>query len=476
MPGIADLFYLGQPNPTMQLASALNPTANPLTAGAPGGGPPSQGAGAPAPSPGGPPQPPQPQAYQSPPDLSQAYSQLADPNSLMKLYVQLSQRQQAQEGINRGIGMMLAGLAKPQDRGLMLQGSMGLSGPPVGEQMNDLLRMYQFQYQQQQQAALMRAVPDIAKQFGMTPDEVMAAGPDGIRTMLTTMAGAAGDPSVQQMNQSRRAYIDQHAVRDDQGNVQRDPATGQVKLDQPIPPELLSVDQFKAAEAGKVATAQQRQKDIAADKANFTPALDAYDKILADVDKLKSMPGLNEIIGPMGQFKTPMLLSQDGKNALTLYNKIMAEQYAAGVQDFKGAGRITQQELKQDAPSQSVMGNRNTDLQSFTQGIGDYEDYIRNKRAQVFGMAGQLNSPNLSDADYAKVNSIYKPGGDLFVPGQAQRRQASQPAPANAQQAGGVKQLSDSDLAEAKAKIAQYGKDAVIAHLKANGYDTSGLE
>ena len=59
-------------------------------------------------------------AYQSPPDLQAGYQRLSDPAGLMGLYLQLSQRQQASEAINRGFAMMAAGFARPQDRAAMI--------------------------------------------------------------------------------------------------------------------------------------------------------------------------------------------------------------------------------------------------------------------------------------------------------------------------------------------------------------------
>ena len=134
-------------------------------------------------------------------------------------------------------------------------------------------------------------------------------------------------------------------------------------------------------------------------------------------------PGLEGILGGAGQFNqagNPFNSDQTSK-ALALYNKIMGNQYASGVQDFKGAGRITQQELKQDLPGQSTMGTRNQSLADFTQGVQDYITKLQTKRAQLFGAAGQLASPDLSDEDYAKISPIYKPGGDLYVPTQKPR-------------------------------------------------------
>ena len=92
----------------------------------------------------------------------------------------------------------------------------------------------------------------------------------------------------------------------------------------------------------------------------------------------------------------------------------MGLQYVAGTQDFKGAGRITQSELQQDAPSQSTMGQLNQSQDDFNKGMNDYRKQIAQHRANLFGKAQMLDDPSLSDEDYATyVNQIYKPGGAL---------------------------------------------------------------
>ena len=100
----------------------------------------------------------------------------------------------------------------------------------------------------------------------------------------------------------------------------------------------------------------------------------------------------------------------------------MGAQYASGVQDFQGAGRIAQQELKQDLPTQSTMSNRAQQGADFRTGTQEYIKKLQLKRAQMFGQAGTLSSPELSDYDYDKqVNDIYSPGGAQYVSGQAPR-------------------------------------------------------
>src|ERR1700722_17199172 len=104
------------------------PTGQAGPAGPPGasGGP--AGADGPPGGPGGAaPAPPQPQAYQTPPDLGQ-------------MFVQLMQRQQADQGFNRGLGMLAAGFAQPRDRATMVD-AMSQGGPDAGSTMGNIMKL-----------------------------------------------------------------------------------------------------------------------------------------------------------------------------------------------------------------------------------------------------------------------------------------------------------------------------------------------
>ena len=118
------------------------------------------------------------------------------------------------------------------------------------------------------------------------------------------------------------------------------------------------------------------------------------------------------------------------------------------------------------------MGQLNQDPEDFMRGMATYRNQLATRRANLFGKAGQLDDPALGEQDYGLISPIYKPGGDLFVAGQKGR---SPPAAAAASSAPAAKPLSDSAKAQAQELIKRDGRDAVISHLKAGGYDTSGL-
>jgi hypothetical protein len=434
---------LGRPDPTAQMMAKLGqapgqpgspaapqPLAPPPSGAPPGAAPPGAAPGSgPAPQPppgagppggaGGPPGGPQQQQQQQAPPQPQAYT---SPPDLMQMYAAVAQRQQANEQFNRGLAGITAAFSPLSQRASLEHEWDNMTQDP-GSLFSNMMALQNNQYQQQQRQQLAAAAPDLAKQMGVsvpTAQAIIASGKYG--DVETSLAGVSGDPSVREMTQARNAWVQAHALKDPSGNIIRDPTTNQPQTDQPIPPNLLSVDQYKTNQSVQVAQQVQRSKDLVADQANFAPAKAAYDKMINDATTLldpKQTPGLDNILGPIDQFKTSQFTTGDSAKAMALYNKIMAEQYTAGVQDFKGAGRITQQELTQDAPSQSIMKSRNLDPATFRAGVQQYITQLKTNRANLFGKSGQLGQA--SDEDYGLVNPIYKPGGDLYVPGQPAR-------------------------------------------------------
>jgi hypothetical protein len=394
-------------------------------------------------------------ATQTPPDLGQ-------------MFVTLMQRQQSNDQFNRGMGMLAAGFAQPRDRETMVNAMSTPSGDP-GALMNNLMSLQQHNLQLQQGMAYRQAVPGMLQKAGIDPSFAPAAmaDPTIISKIIETQAGVGGSPAWMAQKRAEAALTAQG---------------------QPIPwtpGDPTSYDAYTKASTGQaVTTADAKAKDLQADTANLPKATDAYDRMIADSQALLAKPGLDDIVGGWSNqhksIDTPGLASTT-QDALALYNKVMGSQYASGVQDFKGAGRISQQELKQDLPSQSTMADRAQSSGDFRQGVQAYITKLQQNRAQLFGAAGQLASPNLSDADYGKIDPIYKPGGSLYVPGQAARPLPPPAPPAAAApttaSSAGLKPMPDDTKAAATALIAKdpTQRAPLMSHLRAQGIDPTGL-
>lgn len=151
MASVGDLLFkmMGRPDPMAQLQAVA------------GGSPPAP-AGTPAvqgtdPATAPPAQPPEAAAYRSP-------SQLVD------LYIQLMDRQQRNAQIDRGIGLMGASLAHPENRAGILAtfgGRGGGGGGNPGDVFSSLMDFQAKQAAASQKAQQRASVPAIASQYGL---------------------------------------------------------------------------------------------------------------------------------------------------------------------------------------------------------------------------------------------------------------------------------------------------------------------
>jgi hypothetical protein len=395
----------GHPDPADQIAARLGQMPGqpgspqgpqPLAGPQPSAGPPAGPAGPPGAS-GGPagaggapggaaPPPPQPMATQTPPDLGQ-------------MFVQLMQRQQADQGFNRGLGMLAAGFAQPRDRATMVDAMSQGSGQDAGGLMSNLMKLQQYNIEQQQMAAYRQAIPGMLEKAGIDQSyaPLVMANPDILSKIVENQAGVSGNPAWQAQIKAEAAYA----------------AAG--KLPPWTPHDPTSYDAWtKANTASTVATEKTQADDLVADKHNFAPALANYDKTIGQIDQFMTpqmQEGAKQFLGTVNQARPVAWMDANGKAAYALYKQIMAGQFSAGTQDFKGAGRITQQELTQDAPSQSTMGSLNQDPADFFAGAQKYRDQLAQHRANLFGAAQQSTDPRLSDTDYAKYVA---PNLDVF--------------------------------------------------------------
>jgi hypothetical protein len=181
------------------------------------------------------------------------------------------------------------------------------------------------------------------------------------------------------------------------------------------PSYLTNVEEYKGHVQGELA----KTHEVTATQGNFQNATQAYDRQIKDVNELldpKNRAALDELAGWYNQTiklgLAPGTLSEPARRLQTVYETVIAGQFASAVQDFPGS-RISTKELMMDAPSKSTM-KLTQGPDDFIKATEDYRDQILNHRANLFGKAQQLDDPALSDAEYDKyVNQIYKAGGDL---------------------------------------------------------------
>ena len=322
-------------------------------------------------------------ATQTPPDLGQ-------------MFVQLMQRQQGNQQFNQGLGLLAAGFANPHDRATIVNAMSGDGGPDPGSVMGHIMQLQQYNQQQQRLSDMQKNLPALAQSMGIPLEALTTmfnSNPEGFGSEVAKIQeGQLGITGTQTDKEYKQAIRNFQAANPGK----------------PLPPELQTEAGFAAKQSGDVQASDAKAKDLVADQHNFTPALGNYDKAIGLIDQFNTpamQEGAKEFLGTAGSMRPVATMSANGKAAWALYKQIMATQFSAGVADFKGAGRITQQELTQDAPSQSTMGQLNQDPSDFFTGVQKYRDQLTQHRAGLFGAAQKSDDPRLSDQDYAKYVS-----------------------------------------------------------------------
>ena len=114
------------------------------------------------------------------------------------MYLDLMNRQSANESIDRGAGLLFGAFAAPQDRGPMLHAMTGQNGGPVdaGSVIENIMKINQTQIAMQQQRAFLATLPTLAAKLKMDPMQVLALYQTGKLGDVLQKAGEESLPSV----------------------------------------------------------------------------------------------------------------------------------------------------------------------------------------------------------------------------------------------------------------------------------------
>lgn len=511
MPGIADLLYLGQPDPMRQLAAAL--AGQQLQPGQTGpqaaGGPPppqgDQGPGAPLQLPQGgqdqqqqpvapgtqpPNAPAQPSGYTSSPDMAQSYQQLASPqnNNIMGLYLQAQQRYQASDQINRGLALIAANHAGNPAMARAIMANAGGGGMSPGGQMSDLMQIYNFQFAQQQRQAFEQALPELAGKFGLDVNMLRMLGPQGVSGLIEKQQQANLPPEEARKYQwFQNQYMQEHAndpgpdgkpIGADQAKKDfeqqnppflamggmsgmNDPTTRSMTMasvnwdrnpanaGKPKPPYLVDPDKFRV-----------HQTEVSNGSEQFAGLNGSLDSYIGDLSSVATDPNLKDAMGGWvkGAFSalpiSPGYATAKRMGSLADSSKVMS-----------GLGGVRANDLK-------PLG-ANTD--SFTNSSGlTPEDYINDvispkmkaaltAQSNTWAVAGRANEM----PGYLRLylDPAYKTGGEFDMGG----------APKAFTPDKTKKQPDAARIAEFKTDMEHIGPQAALRAMEQDGYDTSSL-
>lgn len=404
------MALLGHPDPAQQLQAALagpqpapQPLAGPPSAGGPAGpaGPPGASGGSAAPggpgppngppgAPGGAPAPtPQPMATQTPSDLG-------------SMFVQLMQRQQANEGFNRGLGMLAAGFASPRDRATMIDAMSGQSGDPASL-IGNMMKLTQYNQQQQRLADMQKNLPALAQSMNL-PLETLT-------TMFNSNPEGFG-AEVARIQEARLGLTGTQTDKDFHNAVE---AFQKANPGQPLPTYLQTEAGFGQWQVGKVTEEKAKADDVVKARGDFTTQNQQFGQAEGLVNKLLA-PGvpLDEVtktlvpatgVGGVLKSWTGQLSDAGGQAASDLQN-LKNLLYSKAFQST--GSRRTQQEVQNLSNAISQLDNVNLTPQQLRDQLASVRDMLRQTRANTYGAAGQAAPDDLYDL----MDPIYKKEGD----------------------------------------------------------------
>ena len=110
---------------------------------------------------------------------------------------------------------------------MIMKAMSGAQGEDAGSLFNSLYQIHNMQQQQQSLDAFRRSIPDFATKLGMTQDQMLALGPQGVSDVMAKIAeanaGVTGDPTQKELAQARKEWHDQNPGKTDVDMFASDP-------------------------------------------------------------------------------------------------------------------------------------------------------------------------------------------------------------------------------------------------------------
>jgi len=422
-----------------------------------------------------------------------------------QLYMRFAQQQQADEGFNRGLGLLAASTYPGRHPEMIMNAMTGNTADP-GALFGNIMKIQGWQQQQKQYQAFLDSAGDLAQRTGLTPNEVIAHGPD---TITTALALGIGPEALRTRNAFKQQFITENADKPDPANPGQKlgPGGAATLFDQQNP---LSLTMAGATGVGGAAAPLIQRNIEQADWQSRNPgqpvpdyfgsdeALAAHKAQVAGLaaGQQAAAGGLPALQGGLDYMKGNVTAIAQNKNLTPLLTSLQknplllraARQAGWAVENLPSQyGGLNQDQidllhkiddltvsntdpLKSAAPHLrgqiGTIDNQLGTLQQFNSGPDNWKDNlsklndaIDTTSANGNAAAGQLQTVvDKKDSNYEmKVDPSYLPGGKNFL--------------------GEPKQMSASDVAAAKQAIVQWekqypgqGRTRYLRHLQLQGY------
>jgi hypothetical protein len=335
----------------------------------------------------------------------------------------------------------------------------------------------------------MLANPDkYATAINMNPDKfktlVSAAGPAGagdiIGKIIETQAGVGGAGAMQELNAARADWKAQNPGKGDADMLAAHPEYG--SMEQYIG--------YKTEEGKQRLIAGDDKINATASYSQIKPTLDFAESNIEWLNDPAHRDAVATAINTPQAFTTGPggnLIAKSGftniddtvLQARTKINQLKLELYADRFAHTKNLRSNT--EANNLGNSATLLDNQTNDLPTITGELNRLQNDTYAAQGNLAAAAGRQVPAKY--ADFVDKQTFLDPksrlynGATLEQPPADQGKGGAQSSQGGQAQGGGgqLKPLDADAKAKAQDLIKRDGRDAVIAHLKANGYDTSGL-
>jgi hypothetical protein len=403
---------------------------------------------------------------------------------MTQLYLKFAQQQQADEGFNRGLGLLAASTYPGRNPNLVMNAMTSQTADP-GALFGNIMKLQQDQQQKQMLLNYQRSVPDLVKSLNLDPSYIplFQANPDLAQQMIQGRQpeGAYRNYQAAELDYIKNSGVDmnnpaavakarsefetQHPLDQALTPTGGDPAIATLQADKALwmknnPGEPVP-DRFNSPEANLAYKAKQQALSTAQTSAAGT------------------FPGLNSSLLDMRSKADGILNSPDLETVLQKAPNVLAGARAGGWGTYlaQGFGMTPEQFdllhkiddltssntsalktanphlMTSITPIESSLGslsNFNIGPDNYKKALKGLTDSIDTARAQAIGASGMLDvaagDPNVA----GKVDKSYLPGGQNFV--------------------GEPRRLTPEEITWAKQKLAAgASKDELIQHFKLFG-------
>jgi hypothetical protein len=396
------------------------------------------------------------------------------------MYMQMMQRSQASNQFNNGLALMAASAYPGRNPNAIINAMHGMNQDPT-EMFGNLVKLQQFGQEQQNLAAYRQGLPGIMSKYNLDPSlqPLLAANPDILTKIVEQRSGVGGDAVTQELNSARADWHSQNPGKSDSDMIAARPDLAGVleftgaKTEQGKTLATAAVDKLNAKDSFSKIDPTLAAQETNLEWLNDPAHRDAVIKAIQNPNLSSGMLGgaASEASGITG-------IDQDVLNARVKLDQVKKELYA---DRFAGTKNIrSNTEANNLGAAASLLDSRNNDADTIGSELGRLVHDVGAARGNLAASAGQVVPAKY--ADLVDKNAFLDPKSPLYNGATIEKAsQGGQGGGGGGQggQGGGApaggQKLSADDLEQAKALIARDGRDAVIAHLKAKGYDTSGL-